>query len=91
MSKNDLNLEIMETYKKVDYIERVEHKLFNLRKAMSEMTNVWLKDSEFEIDLNEVITKEYPFTDSFDDMEAKMRVWILDAEKELLNLKRTLE
>ena len=65
----------MTTTKKIDYLNKVQRNLEALRVAMFKMNEIWLQDSDNEIDLNSILAKDYPFDESFDDMVLLIKKW----------------
>jgi hypothetical protein len=81
----------MKNIERLDYIRDVENKLLNLKKAMFELTEIWLNDYKYDIDLNQYLNENYPFADSFDDQQISVGKWIINANKELSELKKDLQ
>lgn len=80
----------IEDWQRVEYLEKVSHKLFNLRKAFAELNEVWGKDSDYEIDLNDGLETFFPFGESFDELTAKVIAWTNNGEKNIISKKREL-
>jgi len=80
----------IENWQRLEYLERVSHKLYNLRKAFAELNEVWGKDSDYEIDLNERLEEKFPFNESFDELTTKVVAWTNNGEKNINTAKREL-
>jgi hypothetical protein len=79
-----------EKWQQIEYLERGSHKLFNLRKAFAELNGVWNDDSTYDLDLNEQLEENFPFSESFDELTAKVIAWTNNGEKNINIKKREL-
>ena len=68
------------TTKQIEYLDAVNHKLYNLRHAFFELSETLLKDTDFGFDTNLAISPKYPFDESLDELALKVREWSLNAE-----------
>jgi hypothetical protein len=85
-----MTTEKIEKWQQIEYLERVSHKLFNLREAVAELSDLWDGDSTYDLDLNEQLEEKFPFSESFDELTAKVIAWTNNGEKNIISKKREL-
>lgn len=50
------------------YLNKVKEDLLKFKEAYDNLTGIWHEDHNYDVDLNEFLTNEYPFNISFDEL-----------------------
>jgi hypothetical protein len=53
--------------------------------SMTKLQEIWQQDQDSEEILNEYLSKEYPFEESFDDIQLKVHRWVSAFETSFVN------
>jgi len=70
--------------KQVEYLEQVSHRFEALRLAFIRFNEIWGKDSDFELNLNDYLTTMYPFPKSFDEFLIDFALWYGDGASKIV-------
>ena len=54
--------------------------------ASQELIKLWHEDTDHDVDLNALLTRLYPFSDSFDQVQLNIREWLRDYNQKIVNM-----
>lgn len=77
------DLKLYLTPKQRAFLSSVKESLGEIKSACVKLNNLWNKDSDIDLDLNDYLKDRYPFKDSFDDFEPLIWEWCKDSEKNI--------
>jgi hypothetical protein len=77
--------------KQVEYLEQVNHRFEALRLAFIRFNEIWGKDSDLELDLNDYLTTMYPFPKSFDEFLVDFALWYGDGASKIVRAKHEIQ
>lgn len=77
--------------KQMEYLEQVNHRFEALRLAFIRFNEIWGKDSDFELDLNDYLVTMYPFNKSFNEFMIDFALWYGDGASKIVQAMREIQ
>lgn len=72
------------TDKEIGFLNNVRNALYKLSKAHSDLERLWSNDQLNGVDLNDILTEDYPFDLSFNELP--VQEWVINCNSKLLKL-----
>jgi hypothetical protein len=73
------------TEKQKAYLQGIHSQIERLEHTMRHLSMDFNKDSDFDLDINDYIKGNFPFSESFDDLTAKMEDWSFSVSERIYN------
>lgn len=75
----------------VEYLEQVNRRFEALKLAFSRFNEIWGRDSDHGLDLNDYLTTMYPFDKSFDEFLIDFNLWYGDGASKIVRAKNEIQ
>ena len=83
--------EFHQRLKQVAYLEQVNHRFEALMLAFRKFNEVWDRDSDHYLALNDYLTTMYPFDKSFDEVLIDFALWYADGASKIVRAKNEIQ